>query len=139
MTATRDNYQVQANNLQELVLGLNLLFQRMADRMDKIEGIRGTPEIFSNLDMNGFQITDLLQSSGTTDAVNKSELSDQTLSTTDSPTFQSLTLTANLSISGTLDVTGIATLIGLVQNETDSAYYKYIDSNDTVIHSIGTT
>lgn len=139
MASTRDNYQVQANSLQELVLSLNLLLQRIADRIDKIEGIRGTPEIFADLDMNNNRINELFQSSNTTDAVNQSELDNQDLNTTDSPTFASLTITANLSVSGTLNVIGITTLIGLEQSENDTAYYKYTDSNGTIIHSFATS
>lgn len=142
--ATRDNYQVIGPTLPELVLNLNLLLQRLADRMDKIEGIRGTPELFASLDMNGNPIIDLLQSSDTTDAVNQSELADQSLNTTDSPTFQSVTISVNLTVSGTLAVNGVTTLgtlnaTGIDQSEDDSGYYKYTDSNGTVIHSFATT
>lgn len=145
MAQTRDNYQVQANSLPELILSLNLLLQRMADRMDKIEGIRGNPEVFASLDMNGNQITDVLQSSNTTDAVNQSELAGQDLDTTDSPTFANLTITTNISTSNlsassvassSLTVTGTSSLGNIEQVEAN--YYKYTDSNGTIIHSFAT-
>lgn len=65
MTRTRDNYQVRGNTVGELIDSVNFLLQRIADRMDKIEGIRGTASIESTLDMNANIITDV--GSGTVD------------------------------------------------------------------------
>ena len=45
MAKTRDNYQITGQTVEELVRNLNFLLQRLADRMDKIEGIRGTSSI----------------------------------------------------------------------------------------------
>jgi hypothetical protein len=41
---TRDNYQVTGNTVPELVNSLNFLLQRIADRLDKLEGIRGSTD-----------------------------------------------------------------------------------------------
>jgi len=59
MTKTRDNYQITATTVPELVRTLNFLLQRFADRIDKIEGIRGTASIESDLDMNDNLVTEV--------------------------------------------------------------------------------
>lgn len=140
MPKTRDNYQVQANSLPELILGLNLLLQRLADRMDKMEGIRGTAEIESNLDMNSNQIVELQASTDTTDAVQQAELPNQGTSTTDSPTFLELTVTQNSLFSGDITVSGIASFANITTvNIASTGSYKYTDSAGTVLHSFATT
>lgn len=60
MAKTKDNYQVTGRTVQELVMSLNFLLQRMADRMDKIEGIRGTASIESELEIGTNLDVDLL-------------------------------------------------------------------------------
>lgn len=45
MARTRDNYQVNGNTVDELRTSLNFLLQRIADRLDGIEGIRGSAEL----------------------------------------------------------------------------------------------
>jgi hypothetical protein len=59
MPRARDNYQVSGNTVAELVTSLNFLLQRFADRIDRMEGIRGDASIESNLDMNSNQITEV--------------------------------------------------------------------------------
>jgi len=117
--ATRDNYQVVGNSLPELVLNLNLLLQRMADRIDKIEGIRGTPEMFATLDMNGNAIAN--------EDINES------------PTFESITLSANLTVLGTTDVVALTAsgTVGVVDIAATGSY-KYTDPNGVIIHSFAT-
>lgn len=135
--ATRDNYQIQFNNLDELRMNLNLLLQRLADRMDKIEGIRGDPVIDGNLSLNGNRLIDVLQSAASTDGVNQSELADQDLDTTDSPTFASLTITATLTVSGNFTVGGDLTIMGTTAtgDYISTGDVKVKDSNDVVLHS----
>lgn len=58
-TRTRDSYIVRGTTPQDIVASINFLFQRLADRMDRIEGIRGTASIESDLDMNSNQITEM--------------------------------------------------------------------------------
>lgn len=41
---TKENLQVNATDLPGLIYQLNFLLQRIADRLDKLEGIRGTPD-----------------------------------------------------------------------------------------------
>jgi hypothetical protein len=50
--STRQVYIVSGSSLDEVKIDLNRNLQAMADRMDKIEGIRGGSNIESNLDMN---------------------------------------------------------------------------------------
>lgn len=59
MPKTRDSYRVTAQTASELTRELNFLLQRIADRLDKMEGIRGTASIESDLDMNDNVITEL--------------------------------------------------------------------------------
>ncbi len=41
MPETRDSYQLSANDFEQLKTELNFIFQRFADRLDQMEGIRG--------------------------------------------------------------------------------------------------
>lgn len=45
MANIKDNYQISGSSVTELVSNLNFLLQRLADRLDQIEGIRGTSQI----------------------------------------------------------------------------------------------
>ena len=53
MTKTRDSYLLSARTVPELVRELNFTFQRIADRLDKIEGIRGSASIENDLSLQG--------------------------------------------------------------------------------------
>lgn len=85
--------------------------QSLSDRLDKLEGWRGTPEFHSNVSLNSNTITELGQGSNTTDAAVRSELTGL------NPTFDSLVLN-----SGGLQTTGPI---------------KFVDSNGTIIHQFG--
>ena len=52
MSKTRENYQLSANNIYELVAQLNFILQRISDRLDKIEGLRGESEVEQVLKVN---------------------------------------------------------------------------------------
>jgi hypothetical protein len=56
---TRDNYRVTGNTTTEIVASMNFLLQRIADRLDRMEGIRGTASIESDLDMNDNFVTEV--------------------------------------------------------------------------------
>ena len=145
MPQTRDNYLVLGQTLGEVKNNLNFLLQRFADRMDKIEGIRGTAEINSDLDLNQNRIIDLQSSVVATDGVNQGELSDQGTSTDDSPTFESVTLNSNLTVSGTTTLTGNATMSGdlTVSGDTQvvgidsTGGFTFTDATSVVIHQMG--
>ena len=51
MTKTRDSYLLSARSVPELVRELNFTFQRIADRLDKIEGIRGESQVEESLEV----------------------------------------------------------------------------------------
>ena len=53
MTKTRDSYLLSARSVPELVRELNFTFQRIVDRLDKIEGIRGSANIENDLSLQG--------------------------------------------------------------------------------------
>jgi hypothetical protein len=48
---TRELYQVTATDVPGLVRELNFIFQRLADRLDKLEGIRGGSDLTVNGDV----------------------------------------------------------------------------------------
>lgn len=82
--------------------------------MDKIEGIRGTASIESDLDMNMNNITELEESVVPTDAVVQAEIAGQGLDITDSPTFADITITNDASIGDELTVVGSSSLAALL-------------------------
>jgi hypothetical protein len=77
MARARDNYRVTGATVAELVTSLNFLLQRMADRMDRMEGIRGTANIESTLEMNENPITEVAGGSLDDDAARLADLSEQ--------------------------------------------------------------
>lgn len=74
MARTRDNYQVSGRTIEDLARSLNFILQRLADRIDRIEGIRGTASIESNLDMNQNVITEVATPSAQQDATRLEDL-----------------------------------------------------------------
>lgn len=42
--ASREQYTITGNSIEELKTTLNFILQRLADRLDKLEGIRGTTD-----------------------------------------------------------------------------------------------
>lgn len=74
---SRDNYRVTGNTVAELVTSLNFLLQRMADRMDRMEGIRGNASIESDLQMNSHVVTEVAGGALADDAARLADLSDQ--------------------------------------------------------------
>ena len=53
---SREFYQVTGGTIIEITNSLNLVLQRIGDRLDKLEGIRGDASVESDLDMNGKKI-----------------------------------------------------------------------------------
>lgn len=123
MAKTRDNYTVTGNSVPELINSLNFLFQRLQDRMDKIEGIRGQPSIEADLTMNNSVIADVGGGLLTSDAARLADLSDY------AQTAQTET------ISGTWTFQQNTTFEGdvIVQDDAVLVY----DANGTLIHSLG--
>lgn len=111
MAKSRDNYIITGRSVDEVVRELNFFLQRMADRMDKIEGIRGTSSIESNLDMNSNRIVEVAAALNDDEAVNKSQAD----LTGNSPTFNSVTSDTDVSVGGNVFV---------------------YDSDDELIHSM---
>ena len=50
-------YLVDGSTVDALRQSLNFSLQNIADRLDKLEGVRGKPSMFSDLDMNDKKIT----------------------------------------------------------------------------------
>ena len=48
MTQTREVYRVVPGPGGELIRQLNIILQRIADRLDKMEGLRGDPKFYSS-------------------------------------------------------------------------------------------
>lgn len=59
MAKSRDSYRVTGQTAPELSRELNFLLQRVADRMDKMEGIRGDATIESDLNMSDHKVRQL--------------------------------------------------------------------------------
>ncbi len=76
MTKTRDNYHVTGSTPAEIVRSLNFLLARLADRMDKIEGIRGQPSIEANLTMNNSVIENVGVGEVNSDAARLDDIDD---------------------------------------------------------------
>lgn len=76
MAKARDNYNISGSTVEELKRALNFLLQRLADRMDRIEGIRGTATMHSDLDMNGNRAIDLGPPDEDTDSARSQDLQD---------------------------------------------------------------
>ena len=64
MAKTRDSNQITATDLPGVITDLNFLLQRMADRIDKLEGLRDTfltvddASVEGVLTVEGLQIKD---------------------------------------------------------------------------------
>lgn len=98
MAKTRDNYQVTGRTVDEITRNLNFILQRFADRMDKIEGIRGTASIESDLDMNLNRIREVAAGDEDTDAARAGDLLLEPLR------ISSLDVTGDVSVGGDIEV-----------------------------------
>ncbi|MGB0717977.1 MAG: hypothetical protein ACPGO7_01465 [Alphaproteobacteria bacterium] len=120
--SSREHYTISAMSIQELTTQLNFALARIADRVDKLEGVRGNPTFESDIDLQTNKITDMSSGTASTDGVRLDQLSDQGLDTTDGPTFASLTVLGDL----------------VVGDDTSIGDYIFIqDTNGTVIHQFG--
>ena len=89
--SSREGYRISGNTLEELKLNINFFLQSIANRLDKIEGIRGTSTVESNLDLSGNNL------------VNVGNF-DQNLGTEDNPQFGGLTIDGDLSVTGLIKI-----------------------------------
>lgn len=51
MAVSKEIYQISATELPQLVNDLNFILQRLSDRFDKLEGLRGDAKINKTLDV----------------------------------------------------------------------------------------
>lgn len=119
--SSREHYTVNAQSIPELTNALNFVLARLADRLDKIEGVRGIATIESRLDMQGNKVTDAAQGTTLSDGVVVSQISDQALDTTSGPVFQSLTVLGDLVVGDDMSI---------------GDYFFIKDTNDTIIHQM---
>lgn len=112
MAESRENILITGDSIDEMKRSLNFAMQRISDRMDQIEGVRGGSTIRSDLNLTGNNI------------VNAGNF-DQNLGTDDNPQFGGLT------IEGDLDVTS-----DLTSDTLDANTITVTDSNSTVIHEL---
>lgn len=115
MAATKDSYRIIGRTPEEIVRELNFVLARLADRIDKAEGIRGTAAIASDLDMNSNRVVDVGPGSDSADAARVGDL------LSDGPIFASVTTTADMAVGGDVSVGG--------------NIYVY-DADDNLIHSM---
>lgn len=128
MAKTRDNYSVSGNTVDELKRSLHFMMQRFADRMDKIEGIRGTASIESNLEMNDNAVTEVGAGSEDTDAARLGDLLEEPL------TLSQLTVTGDSSLTD-LAVSGDTTLEGDLNVNGGALIVR--DADGHIIHQFG--
>ena len=105
MAKTRDNYSVSGNTVEELKRSLNFILQRFADRIDKMEGIRGTASIESDLEMNDNAVREVGAGSEDDDAARLIDLLTEPLSLSEL-TVNGETFLSDLEIEGDASVTG---------------------------------
>jgi hypothetical protein len=127
MAKTRDNYSVSGNTVDELKRSLHFMMQRMADRMDKIEGIRGTASIESDLEMNDNAVKEVGAGAEDTDAARLGDLLEEPL------TLSQLTVTGNSSLT-TVTISGDTTTEGDVQVD---GIITVRDADGHIIHQLG--
>lgn len=120
---SRETYTVNAQDLQTLLISLNFQLQRISDRLDKIEGVRGTAKIESELDMSSNKIVSTQAPVDGTDVAIKNSLVNQGLEVTDAPLFASLTL----------DNTSGDTVL-LIDTATGISRLEMLDDNNEIIH-----
>lgn len=92
MPKAKDSYRVTGQTVPELTRELNFLLQRMADRMDRMEGIRGTASIESDLEMNANRVRDIGAGSVSTDGARLGDLE------ADSLDFGNVNLSGDLKV-----------------------------------------
>ena len=74
MKESRSSYLIADLNLTDV----NFVLSQIADRLDELEGRRGTPSFNSDVDMNGNKVTDAADATNTGDVVTKGQLSSLT-------------------------------------------------------------
>ena len=125
MARTRDSYLVTGSTPEEIKRNVNFLLQRLADRIDKLEGIRGTSSIESNLDMNQNRITDVAEAVDGSDSLTKAQ-ADLTGS---APTFAQLAVIDLLTVLGTVRAFEAISAF--------NAAIAFYDADNNLIHSFG--
>lgn len=70
MKESRSSYFIADLNLTDL----NFVLSQIADRLDELEGRRGTPSFNSDVDMNGNKVTDAAAATDTGDVVTKDQV-----------------------------------------------------------------
>src|SRR3972149_10778368 len=122
--SSREGYRISGNTVQELKISLNFFLQSIADRLDKIEGVRGTSTVESNLNLSGNSL------------INVGNF-DQNLGTADSPRFGGLTIDGDLAVTGDLEVTGDLVIDSLTVDNISGEMITISDENNTIVHQLG--
>lgn len=146
MTEARRSYRINNLTTQEL----NFVLQLLADRLDELEGRRGTPTFKGNVVMDGNRITDVGSPTDSTDAEIKGSL-DTLTSTVSSLSDTVDTISSDLSAvvdpqTGYLNKAGISggqvayggtgsgeDLILYSTSHATPGWVGYADSNGTVL------
>lgn len=131
MPRTRDNYQIQGSTPQDILAQLNFVLQRISDRLDKIEGIRGTASIESTLVMNENTIEQVAAGTADDDAARRDEMAEQiaTHVAESNPHTQYARKASAETIS--------AAWVHTADLEIAEAELRVTDSDDATIHSFG--
>lgn len=100
MPKSRDSVVLTGRTPEELARQLTFILQRLSDRLDQIEGIRGTATIQSDLVMSENKVREVGAGSVDTDGARLGDLPEEDV------TFNSVTTTENVEVGGDLKVYG---------------------------------
>lgn len=135
----RQVYALHNTDLTALIRDLNFHFQDITNRLDAIEGRRGQPAIYNDLNMNNNYINSVAGPAGEDDAVPKSYLVNLTttkITVTGTSVFGgAAAFGAAVTMADTLTLAGAATFNGSVKIV--NAAFTWEDVDGVVIHEFG--
>ena len=116
MTQSRGRYSLVGSDLSSLVRELNFMLSHVSDRLDQIESLRGTFEIFGDASVTGVITSGTL----TTDDITAATLTISGASTLDALTAGASTL-ASLTVTGTTTLASVTVTGATVLADVDVA------------------
>ena len=94
MATTKEIYRLNSLNVEEI----NRLLQRLQDRLDKIEGWRGTPEFQADISLNSNKVTEVADATADTDSPNLGQTSEGVLTTRGDLIYRDATTVTRLAL-----------------------------------------
>src|SRR6267143_1979538 len=136
------NPQITGKTLDALRISTQFWMQQAFNHLDRITGLRGTPQLFSTLDAQGNAISNLALATNPNDAVTKAQtLILGTVAGTQTPAFNAGG-TTSISVAGTanrISTSGTTTLsVGGTVSTLDIAATYVGQASITTLGTIGT-